>query len=228
MSWVITGSEKNPVDLYRSQVSLLLHGDGANGSTTITDSSPSPKTVTAVGNAQISTAESKFGGASLLFAGLGNYATANILSSIGASNFTIECWAYLNNTSIDNFCCTIGDYFQTSGIALYVNTSGRIGAFGNNALIAAGTTQTVSSATWTHLAWSRQATTLRMFVNGVMDGTPSNSQSLSNALVQIGRGLYNSNPGGTFNGYIDDFRITNGVARYTANFTPPAFPFSDI
>jgi hypothetical protein len=55
-----------PVDLQGfGSVSLLLHGNGTNGSTTITDNSPSPKTVTAVGNAQISTAQSKFGGASM-------------------------------------------------------------------------------------------------------------------------------------------------------------------
>jgi hypothetical protein len=47
-----------------ANVSLLLYGNGINGSTSITDNSPSPKTVTAVGNAQISTAkQSKFGGA---------------------------------------------------------------------------------------------------------------------------------------------------------------------
>jgi hypothetical protein len=69
MSWLITGSQPVPVDPQFGSVSLLLHGDGTNGSTTITDNSPTPKTVTAVGNAQISTAQSKFGGASILFDG---------------------------------------------------------------------------------------------------------------------------------------------------------------
>jgi hypothetical protein len=67
-----------PTDPYFSNVSLLLHGDGANGSTTIVDSSPSPKTVTAVGNAQISTAQSKFGGSSLAFDGSGDYLTVQV------------------------------------------------------------------------------------------------------------------------------------------------------
>jgi len=51
MSWIIAGTEKTPLDQDYRNVSLLLHGDGTNGSTTIVDSSPSPKTVTAVGNA---------------------------------------------------------------------------------------------------------------------------------------------------------------------------------
>ena len=70
MSWLITGSQPVPVDPLFNNVSLLLHGDGTNGFTTITDSSPTPKTVTAVGNAQISTAQSKFGGAVLRLMGL--------------------------------------------------------------------------------------------------------------------------------------------------------------
>ena len=77
MSWIITGSEKTPVDPQFGSVSLLLHGDGANGSTTIVDSSPTPKTVTAFGDAQISTAQSKFGGASIAFDGTGDYLSAN-------------------------------------------------------------------------------------------------------------------------------------------------------
>ncbi len=61
MSWIITPEEKIPLDQDYRNVSLLLHGDGTNGSTTIVDSSPTPKTVTAIGNAQLSTAQSKFG-----------------------------------------------------------------------------------------------------------------------------------------------------------------------
>jgi hypothetical protein len=98
MSWIITGSEKYETDPYRSQVSLLLHGDGTNGSTTIVDSSPSPKTVTAVGDAQISTAQSKFGGASIAFDGNGDYLDASSSNqyAIGTEDFTVEGWVYFN------------------------------------------------------------------------------------------------------------------------------------
>jgi hypothetical protein len=77
-----------PVDEYYDNVSLLLYGNGTNGSTTITDNSPSPKTVTAVGNAQISTAQSKFGGASIAFDGTGDYITVPDSSAfvLGLSN----------------------------------------------------------------------------------------------------------------------------------------------
>ena len=79
-----------------ANVSLLLHGNDTNGSTTITDSSPSPKTVTAVGNAQISTAQSKFGGASIAFDGNGDWCQIanNVAFKFGSGNFTIEYWFY--------------------------------------------------------------------------------------------------------------------------------------
>jgi hypothetical protein len=84
-----------------NEVSLLLHGDGTNGSTTITDSSLTPKTVTAVGNAQISTAQSKFGGASILLDGSGDYLDvgSNSAFGYGLSDFTIETWVYRNVSS---------------------------------------------------------------------------------------------------------------------------------
>jgi len=72
--------------------------------------------------------------------------------------------------------------------------------------------------TWTHLAVTRSGTNLKAFVNGVISGTPiTNSTQNYDTIKYIGR-----NPAGEyFNGYIDDLRITKGVARYTANFTPP-------
>ena len=81
-----------PVDEEFDKVSLLLHGDGTNGSTTIIDSSSSPKAVTAVGDAQISTAQSKFGGASIAFDGAGDWLTtpASNNFAFGIGDFTIE------------------------------------------------------------------------------------------------------------------------------------------
>ena len=80
-----------------ASVSLLLSGNGINGSTSIIDSSPSPKTVTAFGNAQISTAQSKFGGASIAFDGVSDYLTVASSAGLtfGTGDFTIELWLYV-------------------------------------------------------------------------------------------------------------------------------------
>jgi hypothetical protein len=103
---------------------LLLHGDGTNGSTTITDSSISPKTVTAVGNAQISTAQSKFGGASIAFNGTTSYLTTPANSDFAYdADFTIECWLYLTGSAFG----AILDVFSNNNFGFGVTSTQVIG-----------------------------------------------------------------------------------------------------
>ena len=226
MSWVITGAEKTPVDKLGIQsVSLLLHGDGTNGSTTITDSSPSPKTVTAVGNAQISTTQSKFGGASIAFDGSGDYlsipASSDFLFGTGA--FTIEAWIYLLATGQQHVyeARTSGN-----GVLLYVNALTQLSFYSNGATRLTG--ETVATGQWNHIAVTRSSGETKLFLNG----TPSasifyDSQYYNSPTTSIFIGT-NGVGGSYVNGYIDDLRITKGVARYTSNFTPPTAPFPDI
>ena len=224
MSWRITPSF-TPADEYFQNVSLLLHGNGTNGSTTITDNSPSPKTVTAVGNAQISTAQSKFGGASIAFDGTGDYLATNlsINNSFIQNNFTIECWIYVTSTTEGGAFGLIGNqYFgvrlQSGFDSFYFN-----GASGTP-FISMGSSLTRGA--WNHIAMTKSGTTGYGFVNGVSTGSTSVvSPSITTSNLHIG--FYFDTPY-VFAGYIDEFRVTNGIARYTANFTPPAAPFPDI
>jgi hypothetical protein len=209
-----------PTDPYFSNVSLLLHGDGANGSTTIVDNSPSPKTVTAYGNAQISTAQSKFGGASIAFDGSGDYTSATSGDfAFGTGDFTIESWVYLQATN-DR---TIWGYASSNsgGIALFNDQSGqrRIYVGTSPTMIVAGA---FPVSTWFHVAVAREGSTLRLFQDGTLIGSVSNTTNLTATQFQVGASLYNS-----LWGYIDDFRITKGVARYQSAFTPPTAPFPD-
>ncbi len=86
-----------PGDQYYNNVNLLLRLTGSNGSTTFVDNSSSPKTMTANGNAQISTAQTKFSGGSLYLDGNGDYLTTPNTTSLllGTNDFTIECFLYL-------------------------------------------------------------------------------------------------------------------------------------
>jgi len=217
MSWIITGAEKNPVDLYRSNVSLLLHGNGTNGSTTITDSSPSPKTVTAFGNAQISTAQSKFGGASIALDGTGDY----LNTSAGSINqrtepFTIESWAWISTRTNFVLLSTTTFYWQEVGGIVYFGDSGA------NPIQISSSELPLSD--WFHVAISFDATTYRIFIGGVQKGITTTLLS-NNVLGSISIGARGSS---VLTGYLDDFRITKGVARYTSNFTPPTAPFPDV
>ena len=219
-------------------VALLLYGNSINGSTSIIDSSPSPKTVTAVGNAQISTAQSKFGGASIAINGTGNYLLTpdNSAYDFGTGDLTVELWANFSvSTSGASYALAmqgIGAFNNDSGWSLlrhssnklrFIFTSDGVGASGfricdstNDFLPATGI--------WYHLAVTRNGNTLRVFIDGVQSGTFTGTQAIFNSSRQLSIGADES--GGTaLSGYIDDLRITKGVARYTANFTPPTAPF---
>jgi len=224
MSWIISPKYRDP-DF--ANVSLLLHGDGANGSTTIVDSSPSPKTVTAVGNAQISTAQSKFGGASIALDGSGDYLTVpnNADYAFGAADFTIEAWVYFGNlTTFSTIASTRDATNSVTGWTLGVNASEQP-YFYTNAFDITG--NALAQNTWYHIAAARAGSSLQMYVNGAQVGsTFTDTKDYTNQTLSIG-----STVGGSvqfFNGYIDDLRITKGIARYTANFTPPTAPFPDI
>ena len=229
MSWIITPQTKVPVDPFRSQVSLLLHGDGANGSTTITDNSPSPKTVTAVGTAQISTAQSKFGGSSIAFSGGNAQATlsANTAFGFGTSDFTIELFLFRNTTGNADFLD-----MRTSGVGqaapvFYNSGSTLIYFVNNNGVITASSSLQVN--TWQHIALSRNSNSTKLFVDGTQVGSTFSDSTnyLSSPPISLGSNVAGPTSN-TLNGYIDDLRITKGVARYTSNFTPPAAPFPDI
>jgi len=228
MSWIITGREAGPADPYIGNVSLLLHGDGANGSTTIVDSSPSPKTVTVFGDAQISTAQSKFGGSSLVFDGTGDYveAASSAEFALGTGDFTLELWYYhisgtdtgicANNSGASagiNFTVTpfsnFRAYIGTSGFNIFDSSSGP------------------TASTWQHLALVRSSGALTLYIDGTAAGTAdwTGVNAGNTATFSVGSAFGNAR---FSNAYIDDFRLTKGIARYTANFTPPTAPFPEV
>ena len=221
-----------------ASVSLLLHGDGTNGSTTFTDSSATPKTVTANGNAQISTAQSMFGGASALFDGAGDYLSIAYSSALSliSGDFAVEAWIYL--TTLTAGSQAIFDKDGVSGAsypqyALLITSGGKLSAFlGNgNGVSPTGTTYTgtttVTLNAWHHVALVKTGSTCKGFLDGDQEWSASAATMYegSKALL-IG---YSAGQPSTayFHGYIDDLRITKGVARYTGTFTPPAAAFDD-
>jgi hypothetical protein len=179
-----------------------------------------------VGDAKLSTAQSKFGGSSMYFDGTGDYlsipSSANF--ALGTGDFTIECWIYL--LALSNDSCIIDGrdgtgsavkpllfVQQTLGYTYFVSGSGRIQAG----------TPVLNS--WKHIAVVRSGGTTKMYVDGTQTGS---SYTDSNNYLTCGFRIGYFNDGVTttgFNGYIDSLRVTRGYARYTANFTPPAGSF---
>jgi hypothetical protein len=174
-----------------------------------------------VGDVKISTANSKFGGSSMYFDGTGDYLTApsNAAFTFGTGDFTIEGWFYVNSFGANGF---IPFDNRASNTSVPFNVG--VTAAGLPYLYEGATAPTGSSGitlnTWAHIAWVRTSGVLKMFVNGVSVYSAAYTVNLTGTNCTIGGGV-NGLAGYFLNGYIDDFRITKGVARYTANFTPP-------
>jgi hypothetical protein len=190
-----------------------------------------------VGNAQVSTSVKKFGAASMYFDGSGDaaIAPASINLTFGTSDFTMEMW--INSGANGTNTRTMGNLTASGWISgswvIATTTPGNVNKFifaCNN--YNSGADMLVSSVTandsaWHHYAVTRSGNTWRLFIDGALQQTVTSSVSLDNGTsnrINIGHTGYASD--GYWAGYIDDLRITKGVARYTATFTVPdqAFP----
>jgi hypothetical protein len=205
-----------------NNTSIILHFNGSNGSTTFTDNSISPKTVTAFGNAQLSTAQSMFSSsASGLFDGAGDYLTLGNLGLIN-TDFTVECNIRLSNINKTQIlCCTYNSgTTQVNSFAFYINSTNKI-LFYTVAGSAEGTTS-LAANTWYHVVAVYRHSTgkVDLYLNGVLDGTLSSGAVVSaGTTVWVGGSPGDSNLGTNWlDGYMDELRITKAT-RYTSGFS---------
>ena len=193
-----------------------------------------------VGNAQISNAVTpQFGSTSIKFDGTGDYLINSSINSplyqFGSGDFTVEMWIYPTTVSVVQYLIDFRDPASTTsaGIQWFISTSAKAGCYvGTTGIITASTTS-ISANTWTHVALVKNGTgsgNYKIYINGAADATTgTNTTSLTQGFLSIGTSGGQRNTASTdkFNGYIQDLRITLGVARYTTNFTPgptAAFP----
>jgi hypothetical protein len=181
----------------------------------------SKKGITAVGNAQIDTAQSKFGGASALFDGSGDYLVSPAQFSLGTDDWTVECWIRVPSLAAKVVWETrAGD--NDAGTTS-VQADGTLGYYDPITNVQT-TTSTYTANTWFHACWERSGSTLRIYINGVVGKTATISGNLgTNRPLTIGATW---SGGASLNGHIDEFRVSN-TARYTGNFTPATQPFQN-
>ena len=217
-------------DPYFSSVSLLLHMDGTNASTNFVDSGPNALAVTAVGNAQISTTQSKYGGASAYFDGAGDAVQIpfNAALDLTSGDFTIEGWVYFNAVSgtptiITPFGTgtTFGGWVivldSSSRLTFYLSTAANTWNLATNVLFSA---TAVVTGTWYHFALVRNGSAFTPYLNGIAGTTFTSSSTLYNNSRPLKIGAEKDSNSFPLNGYIDDLRVTK-YARYTSSFTPP-------
>ena len=187
-----------------------------------------------VGNAQISTSVKKFGTGSMAFDGSGDYLLMplNTQLQLGSGNFTIEFW--LNLVSRDTSgACIFANYnsFTTGALSFFAghatSSSTKYQIACNGTFPAIQSSANVAYNQWDHFAIVRNGNTLTLYINGTADGTFSMTGISVDGVGSnwiVGAAL-DALTNYELNGYLDEFRITKGVARYTANFTAPTAPF---
>jgi len=188
----------------------------------ILDKSQSTESLTLVGNTTASTAQYKYLPTSMYFDGTGDYInTISNESAVRTGDFTIELWMYATAAS-DTSIFESRSGPATDGFTLTAYTSSIIRIFSGSALVSSSNTTYLNQ--WTHLAVCRVSGTTTLYINGVSVGSTTSLGDLTNTDIVIGGGRYSANSTVTsfFSGHIEDFRITKGLARYTANFTPPS------
>lgn len=213
---------------------LLMHMDGANGSAVFTD--VKGHAVTAVGNAQISTAQSQFGGASAVFDGVGDYLNFNQHADFDFASgaLTLELWfrgGAGNVTSNRVFQSRDGDV--VCGLYLSYNTATQLQfnhSLNGTSFVGAGLNINVTTGVWHHLAITRNATTgvFTAWKDGVSQGSYGGVGALFYNVTHKWVIGGQSTPNRTMIGNIDEIRFTKGRALYTAPFTPPVAAFADV
>ena len=191
------------------------------GFETITDRIPT--TVYVQGNAKLSTAQQKFGVSSLVLDGNGDYLTVATQPdfAFGTGKFCIEMWVY--RTGGSGAIQVLADFRASNPQVvpvLFLSATNYYPSLTVNGATEINGTTTVPLNTWTHIAVAKSGTSTKIFMNGIQQGsTYTDTNNYIQGPLTIGARFDGTTP---FFGYVDDVRVSKGVARYTTTFTPPA------
>ncbi len=212
--------------------------DTLNSSGSFIDSSPYNFAITSSGDAKLSTSQYKFGGASAYFDGVGDYLliSDNNAFELGSSDFTIESFIYfIALPSSNGYQSTIVSKWSTNNSSYEIYLYNNAGTYQLYLTYSTnGTTSTNIGVNWTpnvgqwyHIACVRNSNNIYFWINGIQQGaTQSISGTLYNGIAPLEIGGFTlGSTNSVINGYIDEFRITKGIARYTGSFTPPSLAF---
>ena len=177
-------------------------------------------TFTAEADAQLSTAQAKFGPSSLLLDGTGDFVQSTA-TDVVQDNFTIEFFAYASNFAQDAYLWD--NSLSNQGFAISITSAGQLRLIQNNTILAQTSSPSLNNNQWNHFALVQNGSLLNLYINGTSKlQYATGGDSYPGQSYKIG-----TNEGETqfFNGYIDEFRSSD-IARYTTTFTPPTSAFT--
>jgi hypothetical protein len=237
----VTSTTTDATDGNDQYTKVLLHFEGSDAGTTITDSNlgGSAHTWTAAGNANTDDAQEKFGSTSLACDGTGDWASTpdHADFSLGSGDFTMDLW-FLCNAAGGTFQRLAGQADATAtaaGSAWHLRrTDGNVISWsvsnGSAFTTVTGTTQftDADNTGWHHLALVRTGDVLKMFIDGVQEGSNTAfTGSVNDSAEVLGVGASGGLVTTPWTGWIDEFRLSVGAARWTAAFTPPTSAYGE-
>ena len=220
-AWTVyaAGNDSNTV--------LLIQSDTTNGSTTFIDTSVGGAThvITPIGDAQHSTAKAQFGASSMYFDGTGDRleVPAHADWNFGTGDFTIDFWVNpsvtVNDRGLVGVRKTSGNDANEWAVLFYAQAN-RV-EWGNGVAVLLDSGAAVAQDAWTHVAVVRNAGTLKIYYDGVEQASMTDNGDYNDAgALTVGEDLHPAG-GPPFNGFMDEVRISKGIARWTADFVPP-------
>ena len=223
----------DPNGFFYTEVTLLCDFDGTDGQTSFYDQSLLAAQATFVDDAQLDTAQSKFGGSSLLLDGTDDYVSfpATAAFDFDDGDFTIETWVRFAVDPGTGNQCLFSKWAIAAGQASFFL------GLRNNSLDFIYSTNGTNSFTigqawnpvedvWYHVAVCRDGANVRHFIDGTQIGSTDTSISTSSInagtdILTLGTILSGATATEVLDGWMDDVRFTKGKALYTANFTAP-------
>ena len=213
-----------------SDTKLLIHSNTTNGDTAFNDESASNHEIIKNGGITHSDAiTAQFGTSSIYFDGTDDSLALPADHAdwdFGSGNFTIDAWVYV----IETGGMLISKYREGVDATFYIiinptNWSTYFYTSGTDGYITANITPDLNA--WTHVAIVRDGDILKLYINGVEEASGSMTGALTHgttSALTIGSND-NTTPSQFHHGYLDEIRISKGIARWTANFTPPIMPY---
>ena len=222
--WSVATQELDPYTV------LLIHFDGANNSTTFVEETGKSLTRTGSTNV-ISTANSKFGGSSYYNPTVGSNTLTTPNTSdlwLGSGDFTLEAWVYKTGTPQYSGIIvfrTITFLQSTYAMAFSGNKPTFDYSYSGGSTTGFTYSSDIPMNEWVHVAMVRHAGYVDCYINGVRDASRFNigTNSLYNSTATIKICGYTDL---AFVGYVDEIRVSKGIARWTSNFTPPTAPYT--
>lgn len=230
------GAEEVPGDPFYPSVTSLLPLTGADNGTVFSDTSLLAQAVTPSGNAKTVTSAPVYGDSCAYFDGNGDYLTLpNDGGALGPDDYTVEFW--IKFSSIKPGSCLMAHAYPGANNMLplilgffgtYLEPSSFLGIgfyIGSWRVVSTGLTPTID--TWHHIAVCMKSRAITFFFNGALHTTWDTPAApiATSSVFYIGRRWDSYGTQDFFHGFMQDFRVTKGVVRYNASFTPPTSPY---